>query len=99
MCAGKAEAGFAASAQQALGQLHSVVAAQGSREGDDKEATENAIDAIARICKHHAASVDTTQVCTSPKVFILSFCKSQFPHKSVNLSFITTYIQDTLNRP
>ena len=26
----------------------------------------------------------------SPKVFIMSFCKSQFPHKSVNIFFVTT---------
>jgi len=62
VCAGKAGAGFAESAQQALGQLHAVVAAQGSREEENKEATDNAIDAIGRICKHHAATVDTAQV-------------------------------------
>jgi hypothetical protein len=32
----------------------------------------------------------------SPKVFITSFCKSQFLHKSVNLSFIITYIKSKL---
>ena len=31
----------------------------------------------------------------SQKVFIKSFCKSQIPHKSVNLSFIVTNIQRT----
>ena len=30
------------------------------------------------------------------KVFITSFCKSQFPHKSVNLSSIITSIKDKL---
>ena len=30
------------------------------------------------------------------KVFIKSFCKSQFPHKSVHLSFIITNVQHKL---
>ena len=32
----------------------------------------------------------------SQKVFIKSFCKSQFPHKSVNLFFISVMIKDKL---
>jgi len=32
----------------------------------------------------------------SHKVFLKSFCKSQFPHKSVNLSFTITNIKDML---
>ena len=32
----------------------------------------------------------------SQKVFIKSFCKSQFPHKSVNLFFILVIIKDKL---
>ena len=32
----------------------------------------------------------------SQKVFIKLLCKSQFPHKSGNLSFITTTIQSEL---
>jgi len=32
----------------------------------------------------------------SQKVFIKSFCKSQFPHKSVNLLFILVIIKDNL---
>ena len=47
----------------------------------------------------------TQRGCTTPcrvcelirhKVFIKSFCKSQFPHKSVDLSFILVIIQDKL---
>ena len=30
------------------------------------------------------------------KVFSTSFCKSQFPHKSVNLFFILAIVKDTL---
>jgi len=33
---------------------------------------------------------------TSQKVFIKSFCKCQFPHRSVNSSFIMTYMKDKL---
>jgi len=33
---------------------------------------------------------------TSQKVFVQSCCKSQFLHKSVNLSFATTIMKDTL---
>ena len=36
------------------------------------------------------------KVLISLKVFIKSFCKSQFPHKSVNLSFIITDLKDKL---
>ena len=32
----------------------------------------------------------------SQKVFTKSFCKSQFPHKSVNVSFIITNFDNTL---
>ena len=32
----------------------------------------------------------------SQKVFIKLFCKSQFPHQSVNLSFIVTNMKDKL---
>ena len=32
----------------------------------------------------------------SHKVFLKSFCRSQFPHKSVNLSFIITNIKNKL---
>jgi len=32
----------------------------------------------------------------SQKVFIKSFGKSQFPHKSVNLFFILVIVKDTL---
>ena len=32
----------------------------------------------------------------SQQVFVKSFCKSQFPHKSVNLSFILVTINDKL---
>ena len=34
--------------------------------------------------------------CISQKVFITSFLKSQFPHKSVNLSFIIATMKDKL---
>ena len=37
-----------------------------------------------------------TQTLVSQKVFIQSFCKRQFPHKSVNSSFIITSINDKL---
>ena len=32
----------------------------------------------------------------SPKLFITSFCKSQFPHISINVSFIITNIKNKL---
>jgi len=32
----------------------------------------------------------------SQKVFVRSFCKGQFPHKSVDLSFLITIIKDKL---
>jgi hypothetical protein len=32
----------------------------------------------------------------SQKVFIQSFCKSQFPHKSVYLFFVLVMVEDTL---
>ena len=42
-------------------------------------------------CHHHAEALDF-----SPKVFIKSFCKSQFLHKFVNLSLIITGTENKL---
>ena len=36
------------------------------------------------------------QALISQKGFIKSFCNSQFPHKSVNLSFISVMLKDKL---
>ena len=38
----------------------------------------------------------TLNILVSQKVFIKSFCKSQFPHKSVNFIFILVIIKDDL---
>ena len=37
-----------------------------------------------------------TDMFISQKVFIKSFCKSEFPHKFVNVSFMITDIENTL---
>ena len=38
----------------------------------------------------------TTKVFISHKVFLKSFCRSELPHKSVNLSFTITNIKNKL---
>ena len=48
---------------------------------------------------YHACGRRIRNPCTiliSQKVFIRSFCKRQFPHKSVNLSFIITNVTNKL---
>jgi hypothetical protein len=62
VCAARGGDAFAPQAHAALAQLHAVVAAPGAREGEAEAATDNAIDAVGRICKHHAGAVDATQV-------------------------------------
>jgi len=42
------------------------------------------------------AGHETNASLISQKVFLKSFCKSQFPHKSVNLFFILVIVKDKL---
>ena len=50
-------------------------------------------DKIRALAPVTCVMVSLPHTLTSQKVFIKPFCKSQFPHKSVNLSFIITHIK------
>jgi len=47
---------------QTLARLHPSIVAAGSRDGDNKWATDNAIDAIGRICKYHSSRSPTVSL-------------------------------------
>lgn len=62
VCAQRGGAAFAPVLPTALQTMYAVVTSPGSREGDNKEATDNAIDAIGRMCRHQGAGMDLSQV-------------------------------------
>lgn len=62
VCAQKGGSAFEPMVAQALARLHPTIVAAGARDEDNKFATDNAIDAIGRICKYRAASVNTAEI-------------------------------------
>ena len=62
VCAEKGGNSFEPMIGQVLARLHPAIVAADAREGDNKWATDNAMDAIGRICKHRAAVVNTAEI-------------------------------------
>jgi len=62
VCAEKGGSSFEPMLSQALARLHPTIVAANARDGDNTWATDNAIDAIGRICKHRAAAVNTAEI-------------------------------------
>ena len=65
--------------------------AKASREGEENGSSDE--DEETGVLRVGTLTVDTV---LSQRVFIKSFCKSQFPHKSVNLSFTITNMMNKL---
>ena len=65
VCAQHGGASFAPMVPTCLQTMHGIVTAAGSREGENKEATDNAIDAIGRMCKYQGGGTDMSQVIPS----------------------------------
>lgn len=62
VCAQKGGSAFEPMVGQALASLHPTIVAAGARDEDNRFATDNAIDAIGRICKYRTASVNTAEI-------------------------------------
>jgi len=63
VCAQRGGATFAPLVPSALQTMHGIVMAQGSREGDNAAATDNAVDAVGRMCRYQAQSgIDAASV-------------------------------------
>jgi hypothetical protein len=65
VCAEKGGSGFEPFITQVIERLHPAIVAADARKDDNTWATDNAIDAIGRICKHRAALVNTAEILPS----------------------------------
>ena len=54
------------------------------------------LDAVVHLARHAVAVCMWFMLFISQKVFVKSFCKSQFPHKFVNLFFTSAKVKDKL---
>ena len=62
VCAEKGGAGFEPHIGQALAALHTTIVASGARDEENKFATDNAVDAIGRVCKFRSEAINTAEV-------------------------------------
>jgi len=62
VCAEKGGSAFEPIVSQALACLHPVIVATGARDDDNTFATDNAIDAVGRICKHRTRLINAAEI-------------------------------------